>query len=227
MNPADAEWCGLCLRRFPPADVSVDPIESPADILLGEELPAESSAPRSGTREAAERRLKPAASGAFTVTETGITWTCAACDNANPLEAQVCSVCGTSFAEMLRPKPERPQRDPNLASLLSLFLPGAGHAYLGMWGQAIARGVISLWVLMVVVVSLLAAGKGSSNLVAIVFGAVGTVLWGVGAHDAFREARGEGLMTILKGKLFMYLVLGLLMLLFVLMMGAGLQARSG
>ncbi len=225
MNPPEAEWCGLCLRRFPPADVSVEAIESPAEILLGEELPAQTAA-GSATREATEHKLKPAERGAFTVTETGITWTCTACDNANPLEAQVCSVCGTSFAETLRPKTERPQRDPNMAALLSLFLPGAGHAYLGLWGQAVARGVISLWVVMVIVVSLLAAGKGSSTLVAVVFGAVGTVLWAVGAHDAFREARAESVLTILKGKLFMYLVLGLLMLLFFLLMGAGLQARS-
>ena len=44
------------------------------------------------------------------------------------------------------------------------------------------------------------------------------------AHDAYREASHEPKSVILKGQTFMYVVLGLLMLLIVLLMGAGMKA---
>ena len=235
MNPAGAEWCGMCHRRFPPSEMSVDEIESPADILLGGEVPTEGpadeehSAPTHSGRVTQQKTggaLKPQTAGAFTVTDAGITWLCPHCDTKNPLVAQLCSVCGTPFAEVVQPKVEKPKKDPNTAALLSLLLPGAGHAYIGSIGQAIARGVLSVWVVSVILLSLFAGGKGNSGLVVIVFGLVATALWMVGAHDAYREARGETKSVILKGKLFLYVTLGLLMLLFVLLVGASFQATG-
>jgi len=132
----------------------------------------------------------------------------------------VCEVCGSRFADVIRPEEQGPQRDPNTVALYSLFFPGAGHWYIGQKGQAIARGVLSVWV---VLVALLAA-IGGSNLMAIVFGIVATVLWFAGAHDAYREARKESGMVLLKGRAFLYLVLGLLLLMVVLLVSAGLQA---
>jgi len=180
----------------------------------------------SSASEAAAAAVKPGARGAFTVTDEGITWTCIRCDTRNPLEAAICSVCGTTFADIVRPPVDRPERDPNLAAMISLFLPGAGHAYVGLWGQGIARAVIQLWIGSVVILSLVAGGRANAGAVAIVFGLVGTLLWGISAHDAFREARGEPALVLLKGRFFLYLVLGLLMLLFVMLVGAGLQANS-
>ena len=63
-------------------------------------------------------------------------------------------------------------------------------------------------------------------LLGVVFGIVAFVLWGVAAHDAYREARRESAMVILKGKVFLYLVLGLLMLMVVLLVTAGLRAGA-
>jgi ribosomal protein L40E len=229
LNPVDAEWCGQCLRRFPPPEISVDPIESAAGILTGETLEAPTSAESKSVGETAAeegRRVRPAAHGAFTVTETGITWTCAQCGAKNPLEASLCSVCGTTFAETMSPTPPRPRRDPNMAALLSLFLPGAGHAYVGLWAQAASRAVISVWVIFVVAVSLFARGQANSTLMAVVFGAVAVALWALGAHDAYREARNESRLVLLKGKTFFWLVLGLLMLLFVMMVVTGFQVQA-
>jgi ribosomal protein L40E len=231
LNPADAEWCGQCLRRFPPPEISVDPIESAAGILKGEEAAELSEraevSTAAETAAAAEReRLRPAARGAFTVTETGITWTCAQCGTKNPLDASICNVCGNTFAETMSPTEPRPSRDPNMAALLSLLLPGAGHAYVGLWAQAASRAVISVWVIFVVVVSFFAKGRANSTLMAAVFGAVAVGLWAVGAHDAYREARNESRHVLLKGKVFFWLVLGLLMLLFIMMVVTALQAAG-
>ena len=226
LNPADAEWCGQCLRRFPPPEINVDPIESAAGILTGEET-IESTTAETPSRDPAEeaRTLTPAARGAFTITESGISWMCAQCATKNPLDASFCSVCGATFADTMEPKPARPQRDPNLAALLSLLLPGAGHAYIGLWAQAASRAVISVWVIFVVVASLFAGGEASSTLLAAVFGVVAFGLWVVGAHDAYREAKNESRLVLLKGKIFLWLVLGLLMLLFIMMVTTGLRAQ--
>jgi hypothetical protein len=161
--------------------------------------------------------------GAFKVKQEGIVWTCKSCDNENPLALQVCSVCGTAFADTIRDKEDaRPERDPGTVAMLSLFMPGAGHAYMGMWGQAIARGILQLWVLFTALMG--ALQKGSSSLIVIVFGLSAVAFWVLAAHDAYREATHEPNSVILKGRMFMYVVLALLMLLIVLLMGAGMKA---
>jgi ribosomal protein L40E len=160
----------------------------------------------------------PVQHGAFSVSAAGITWTCPICETVNPLSASICDVCGATFAEALgEKKPELPNKDPNTAALVSFILPGAGHAYLGLWGQAIARGIFGLWALLVVVIST-ASDQTGTKTIAVVFGLVTLVLWVLGAHDAFREARHEPGQVVLKGKVYLYLMLGLLMLLMVLLM---------
>ena len=219
---------------------SVAPIESPADVLFDdlEALPEIDAADRtnaeavtagapSGASTGAQAPRKPVSRGAFSVTDAGITWKCSKCDTVNALEAPFCSVCGTSFADTIRPKVERPQRDPNMAALVSLLFPGAGHMYVGLWSQGIARAVIQAWVLSVVAMGVLSGARGRTSIVAVTFGVVAFGLWLVGAHDSYREARGESKLTLLRGKAFLYVVLGLLMLLFFLLLGAGLNARAG
>ena len=163
--------------------------------------------------------------GAFKVRPTGIVWTCKSCDTENPLALQICSVCGTQFANTLKEeKPKTTERDPGTVAMYSLFMPGAGHAYMGMWGQAIARGILQVWVLFTAMMG--AIQKGGSNIIVIVFGLASVVLWALAAHDAYREATHEPKAVILKGRAFMYLVLGLLVLLIVLLMGAGMKASG-
>ncbi len=136
-----------------------------------------------------------------------------------------CTVCGASFADTVREKaPERTPRDPGTAALLSLALPGAGHWYLGLKGQAIARAVLSCWVVFVVIVSGIQRGVPGSVAIALAFGLAAFGLWFASAHDAYREARSEQSQVLLKGKVFVYLVLGLLFLLVALMIPAAVQA---
>lgn len=237
-NPVDAEWCGQCLERFTPKPApEPEPAADPAPPVVPEMAAVTGAGlvaplgPLDGTTPGeVSLRPPPAAAlgltrGAFTVREHGVVWTCPRCDNENPLDAPVCDVCGTTFAEIARPKVERPERDPGNAALYSLFLPGAGHAYLGLWGQAVARAVLSIWVVFVALISLIQRGPGSAGI-GIVFGIAATALWALAAHDAYREARHEESMVIVKGKVFLYLVLGLLVLLMVMLTSAGLSGRS-
>lgn len=240
LNPESADWCGQCHERFTPkpapepvvAAVPARPAAAEPEVDVTALLAGINAAPS----EEIETTPRPATPpppasaigtthGTFTVREHGVVWTCSRCDTENPLDQQVCVVCGTSFSEVVRPKEERPERDPGTAAMFSLFFPGAGHGYLGLWGQAIARGVLHGWVLFVVLIAILQRGPGS-GAVGIVFGLAATALWGVSAHDAYREARHESSQVLLKGKVFLYLVLGLLVLLLVLLMSSGLRARG-
>jgi ribosomal protein L40E len=246
LNRADAQWCNQCLERFvkpdaepaapgrgpaPPLEVVEDPLGTPIDVGL----PFDREAGRAPGEPAAES-ASPTSTitpppqavgterGAFRVKEDGVVWVCSRCEAENALEVEACRVCGSTFAETVRPKVERPERDPGTAALLSLFIPGAGHAYVGLWGQGIARAVVSIWVIVVLLVSFLQRGDPGASLIAVVFGLVAFALWGVAAHDAYREARREETLVLLKGRAFLYLVLGLLVLLLILLTVAGVRA---
>jgi hypothetical protein len=164
--------------------------------------------------------------GVIEVKGKEITWTCSRCENVNGFEHNTCEVCGASFAEVIKePSEPAPERNPNAVALLSLLFPGAGHAYIGMYGQAIARGVISLWV---VVTAIFAAAQGASQsmALAVVFGIVFVGLWGVSAHDAYREASHQKSAVLLRDKLFLYLVLGLLLMSVVFVFSLAMGART-
>lgn len=163
--------------------------------------------------------------GAFIVGREGISWTCSRCDAVNPFDARLCSVCGASFAEVLKEPPaERPERDPGMTALVSLFLPGAGHAYLGLWGPAAARAILSGWVALVTLFAAAQGGPGSA-IIALCYGLAAFVLWGVAAHDAYREARREPQAVILRNKYFLHVVLGLLGMLMLIVFAAAIGAR--
>ncbi|HYP23163.1 MAG TPA: hypothetical protein VEV43_06295 [Actinomycetota bacterium] len=193
-NPPDAEWCGQCLKRFQ-APPPPPPVAAPASVTSG--APASAGSVKPGVER-----------GNFRSTDEGILWRCTSCDHENPLEDPACAVCGTPFAQAVRPpEPERAQRDPGTVALISLFFPGAGHAYLGLWPQAIARAVVSAWVMLMAGVFAIGVGVVS---IAAVYGLAAFGLWGIAAHDAFREANGEPKRVLLQGRRFTYLVLGLL-----------------
>lgn len=259
LNPADAQWCGQCLRRFPEDEAPPD--EAPAvateavapDADAGPEVAAASDvaeAPGAGTAPSPASASGPggtpspdatpnpgvvpsagpaptaAGERAFAVSADGITWTCPTCETPNPIDEDVCSVCGTTFAQMVHPERDLGDKDPNTAALVSLFFPGAGHGYLGLWADAIARGVLSLWVILVAVVAAFAGEQASGRLVTIMFAAVAFALWGIASHDAYRAARREKDRVILKGRGFLFLVLGLLGLLLLVLVGSALGARQ-
>ncbi|MFN2587962.1 MAG: hypothetical protein ABR613_07580 [Actinomycetota bacterium] len=220
LNGIDAAWCGQCLKRFdapePPETPVTGPSAPPGAPVAAPPAPPSAPAapaPRPGVQQ-----------GAFRSTEDGILWTCPSCEAENPLEEHACRVCSTAFAEAVRPPGKRHvERDPGTVALVSLFFPGAGHAYLGMWPQALARAVVSVWVVSMTL--FFAVGGNGSTPVAALFGLIAFALWAVAAHDAFREASDEPRLVLLHGRRFTFLVLGLLMLLLASMFLTALANR--
>ncbi len=143
------------------------------------------------------------------------------------LDNQACTVCGTAFSRLVEPPKEsqRPERDPGVTTLVSFAFPGAGHAYLKMWGQAITRATLGIWLILVVFISGIQKGVPGSAAIAVIFGLATFGLWAVSAHDAFQEASGKPGAVLLSGKVVLYGVLGLLGLLIFMMMPAIFASR--
>jgi len=234
LNPEGAAWCGQCHERFrapePPAPPPPPPAQAPgaAGVASPElELELEAGTVVDQTPGTGVGAPAPAAvgtkRGAFEVTEGGIQWTCGVCGSRNPIDSQTCDVCGAPFADTVRDRREdHVKGDPNNAAMYSLFFPGAGHGYLGLWGDAIARAVISSFTVGVAVISFF----NDAPLVTFVFGLLAFGLWLVAAHDAFREASHQPGSVIIRTRHYGFLMLGILGLLFAMLMITYLGLRA-
>jgi hypothetical protein len=112
----DAEWCGQC---FTSLRATPDPERAKPAILQ-----------------------RPAAVGEAVEGSALATWPCPTCGSMNPIELDVCGVCGTSFAQLLRQDEPGPTVSPRDAFLWSLTFPGVGHAKAGRAPDGIARGTL-------------------------------------------------------------------------------------
>jgi hypothetical protein len=169
---ADAEWCGQCfasLRTTPtpePVTTAVPPVARPQE----------------GTEEGGPRqREKPAS----------LTWPCPTCGSLNDIALDLCSVCGTSFGQLLREERASPTISPRDAFLWSLTFPGVGHAKAGRAPDGIARGtlfVLSFGLALVIVLS----GVSSPPVLGVVILLLGSamVLYLGSAAEAYRIAGG-------------------------------------
>jgi hypothetical protein len=119
------------------------------------------------------------------------TWPCPTCGSANSIELDVCGVCGTSFAQLLRQDEPRPTVSPRDAFLWSLVFPGVGHAKAGRAPDGIARGtlfVLTFGLALVIVLS----GVSSPpvlGVVALLLVSALTIYLG-SAAEAYRLAEG-------------------------------------
>ncbi len=126
----DARWCGQCFRSL------LDPMPEPAPI---ESVPSDASTAETTT---AERASTGGVQGIADAPTKEPTWPCPACGNENPIELDVCVVCGTSFAAMMRHGEPAPTIDPADAVKASLLYPGLGHRRAGRSLDGLARGVL-------------------------------------------------------------------------------------
>jgi hypothetical protein len=152
--------------------------------------------------------------GPFTVVGESVAWRCSQCGTSNPIDEAFCSACATPFAITMEEPEAIRSSDPRTAALLSLLFPGIGHAYIGDWGAALARAVLSFWVLgLTLLMSMGSDIPGSAGL-AFILGSAAVGLWLIAVHDAYRSATGAEALVILRGKRYLYVTVGLLGILF-------------
>jgi hypothetical protein len=164
---ADADWCGQCfssLRAPTPDPATAGPVVA---------RPPEGGGPgeRGQTAE--------------------LTWPCPTCGSQNDIALDLCSVCGTSFAQLLREERAAPTVSPRDAFLWSLTFPGVGHAKAGRAPDGVARGtlfVLTFGLTLVIVLS----GVSSPPVLGVVVLLLGSamVLYLGSAAEAYRIAGG-------------------------------------
>jgi len=128
---ADAEWCGQCFTSLRTSAPEPEPARAP--VLA---RPADVSEGSEGAKAAM--------------------WPCPTCGSQNPIDLDICGVCGTSFAQLLRQDEPVSTVSPRDAFLWSLVFPGVGHAKAGRAPDGIARGtlfVLTFGLALVVVLS--------------------------------------------------------------------------
>src|SRR5919204_3058082 len=163
----DAEWCGQCftsLRAVPePAEPAAAPTTAPPTPAVGGD----------GSALA--------------------TWPCPTCGAQNPIELDLCAVCGTSFAQLLRQEERRPSISPRDAFLWSLTFPGIGHAKAGRGPDGIARGtlfVLTFGLALIIVISGVHSAPVLGVVALLLVSALAVYLGS--AVEASRIASGEG-----------------------------------
>jgi len=168
---ADAEWCGQCFASLRPP--TPEPVTTAVPLV---------ARPQEGTEDARPReRDEPAT----------LTWPCPTCGSQNDIALDLCSVCGTSFGQLLREERAAPTITPRDAFLWSLTFPGVGHAKAGRAPDGIARGtlfVLSFGLALVIVLS----GVSSPPVFGVVVLLLGSamVLYLGSAAEAYRIADG-------------------------------------
>jgi hypothetical protein len=140
----------------------------------------------------------------------GATWPCPTCGSPNPIELDVCAVCGTSFAQLLRQGEDRPTVAPRDAFLWSLTFPGVGHAKAGRSADGIARGTLfalTFGLTLVIVLS----GVSSAPVLGVValLLASALVLYVGSAFEAYRIAEGGA--TFVSARVLLWATVALIM----------------
>ncbi|MDP9119212.1 MAG: zinc ribbon domain-containing protein, partial [Actinomycetota bacterium] len=161
---ADADWCGQC---FTSLRTTPDPEPPTASVLA-----------------------PPEAEGNVQHRSEAI-WPCPTCGAQNQIELDICEVCGTSFAQLLREEKPRPTVSPRDAFLWSLTFPGVGHAKAGRVADGIARGSLfglTSGLALVIIVSGIASGVVIAVLMLLVVTAL--TLYLGSAIEAYRIADG-------------------------------------
>ena len=138
---------------------------------------------------------------------------CSLCDTANPIEANLCSVCGTDFLAGLRPAEKTKEISPANAMIWGL-IPGGGFLALGKKARFFGHAALVTWLLLLMVV-LMVLSPGGLLFFKVAFALMGAAVWAGSALDARRSASGEG-ESFLTGKRPLLIFAASLALLFVI-----------
>jgi hypothetical protein len=156
-----------------------------------------------------------------------VVWDCPACETENPIDAAVCSACGTRFGQIFEEPTEERSMEPGRAAMLSLLFPGAGHFALGRRGEAFARGIIFAFALILGLAAIgpVRAGSGGTYMMLMVISLASAAgLYLTSTADAGRAALGE--QQILSMRVLLYGAVGLMFAAVVLLTIAATQARG-
>jgi hypothetical protein len=163
----DAEWCGQCF--------TVLPSDEPPAAAVSDADPASVA---SGTVEAPHAQDK------------ALLWPCPACGNENPIALDACSVCGTSFATLMRSDEVHEEVDPRDALVASLIFPGLGQRKLGRPLDGFARGALFVILCSLALILAFANGSGVLKAMFVLYLLLALGVYLGSAYEAHRMAGG-------------------------------------
>jgi hypothetical protein len=164
----EAEWCGQCLTSLRAPEAAPPPAsEGPAIRVVTAE----------GTTGGAAAKV--------------VMWPCPSCQTENPIESNVCSVCGAPFGDLFKQDEAPPQIEPKVAFRRSLAFPGLGHRAIGRGGEGLARAVLFVMCMLIALVAALSGvGTGAVAAVVVLFGGLGALVYVGTAYEASKMAAG-------------------------------------
>lgn len=223
-NNADASWCNQC---FTPLGVPEPPAEAPSDgpttPSLPEPIPAAAAVfeGQASTGDMSATDLSGLEEGE--PGDIGPSWSCQVCHEANPLTANICSVCQTPiFVSFGAVQDEEPALSPSEA-VAQAFVPGLAHIRLGhgLIGFTIA---LLVWVLIAFALIIAFAGGAAVPVLVVFLLAVAIIL--VSVHDAQRLAQRQVDSIILKPRILTFVALGAIGLVIAIIWVQGLAGAA-
>jgi hypothetical protein len=211
----DADWCGQCFRSLKEAPQEPEPV-AVAMPSMTDPLPAVPPMPAvaidgvSTAPGGQEHPSIPEAPG------KAPTWPCPACGNANAIELDTCSLCGTSFAALMRQDEAPPHVEPKDALGWSLIYPGLGHRKLGRGLDGLARGVL-FTMLAAMVLIIVVSGVTTAGLLGVLalYLLMALIVYLGSAYEAYRIA--EGGQPLVTARALLWATVGIIMLSVVLL----------
>jgi hypothetical protein len=217
-----AEWCGQCYTPLKtaaeaepetshaPSGTETSPTNGdiPALPTLGTEASSGASAPGgvpasasssaglAPRDELAEPEMGTLGIDVSAESTAGTTWTCPSCDHKNPLDLDICALCGTPFSRLFSDGDVARRVEPDRAAFLSV-VPGLGHWICGQHGEAATRFLFVVWGFAVGLLGLLAKtsaqypGGAKLHPVGVVYILSALIVYGIGFVDAYRSASGH------------------------------------
>ena len=211
----DAEWCGQCFRSLKETPQEPEPV-AVAMPTMTDPLPAVPPMPVAAT-DGAEADLRDGEQPAIPEAPgKAPTWPCPACGNANPIELDTCTLCGTSFAALMRQDEAPPEVDPKDALGWSLIYPGLGHRKLGRGLDGLARGVL-FTMLAAMVLVIVVSGVTTAGLLGVLalYLLMALIVYLGSAYEAYRIA--EGGQPLVTARALLWATVGIIMLSVVLL----------
>lgn len=219
-NPDEADWCGQCLsnlRAAPEPGPEPEPSPQPQSSPPTGQVDTPTTQPPD--RGAGDRRFRRH-DGEFE-------WRCEICEEWNLVGLARCSVCGTSMGGPHDATGSRQPAAPGVVLLLTVLLPGAGHAALGLMATAWARGLTYLlWLLGGTTLLVTAISSGESVLPGIIPLLGALALWVITLLDV-QSLLANRARQILDARVFLWLVVGVIGLLMLTFMATFSRVGGG
>jgi hypothetical protein len=223
-NPSTAPWCNQCYASLaapePPTPPEPSPpatsVPAPPTQAATEQdglLPLPPSSPgATRTGDAGEPRQLRSGSGRFRQAADGLEWSCATCDEWNPIERVTCTVCQVPFGPSADAdaSPSRPEVAAPVLVVSSLIAPGAGQWLLGLRGAAVLRLLLAaVWGLGGLSLLLRAQSSGQPALPAFPLLLGWAIVAAGSANDAVVESGGTGT-VVLHGRVLLWLTVAVI-----------------